>query len=134
MKKLLIIALLFCSFAASAQLTLSEKSTLASTESFRSRVYQGLFSKATYWITVGTPTNLKEQKQITYAKNFVKGGGGGIDMNVMVRFWLANFNTAPQLDSNSQPIDNNILNTAALDTVFDTLAGVLPGDQSLPIQ
>ncbi len=133
MKNLLIIALLFCSFAASAQLTLSEKAALANTESFRSRIYQGLFSKANYWVS-RTPANRKEQKQIIYAKAFVKGSAGGIDFNVMVRFWLSNYNGVPVLDSNGQPIDSQILNSSGLDTVFDTLAGVVAGDESLPVQ
>lgn len=134
MKNILIIALLFCSFAASAQLTLSEKSTLAETQSFRSRIYQGLFSKANYWVTLGTAANLKEQKAIAFAKNFVRGGGGGMDMNVITRYWLANYNTAQVLDGEGQPIDNEILNTAALDTVFNNLAGIVAGDESLPIE
>jgi len=134
MKKILIIALLFCSFAASAQLTLSEKSTLASTESFRSRIYQALFSKANFFVAQGTPADLKAQKQQNYAKAFVKGGSASIDIYAACRFWLANYNDVPVLDGQNQPTDSQILNSAGLDTVFDSLAGVVSGDNLLPIQ
>ena len=139
MKKLLIIIAFAGSFSAQAQLTLSQKSELAETQSFRSRIYQGLYSKANYWVTVGTATNLKEQKQITYAKAFVRGSAGGTDHNVTTRYWLSNYNAVPDLIGapsylEGQPSDNAILNTAALDVVFNTLAGVLPGDEALPIQ
>ncbi len=140
MKKLLILLFVLISFSAFSQLTLSEKSNLAETQSFRSRVYQGLFAKANFWIVTGTPDNLKEQKLIEYSKNFVKGGSGGIDQNVVTRYWLSNYNVAPPdlIGSPSplegQPSDDAILNTAALDAVFNTLAGVLPGDENLPVE
>lgn len=141
MKKLLILLFVVLSLGASAQLTLSEKSNLAETQSFRSRVYQGLFSKANFWIVdvAGAPANLKEQKLYNYSKNFVKGGGAGIDQNVATRYWLSNYNVAPPdliggpSDLEGQPSDDAILNTAALDTVFNTLAGVIAGDENLPV-
>lgn len=132
MKKLLII--FFLAFVASAsygQLTLSEKSTLAESQIFRSRLYQALFSKANYWLP-RTPLNLREQKLITYSKAFVRGGAGGIDANVMTRLWLAN--GVQILDSFNQPIDSEILNSAGLDLVIETLAGVVTGDNLLPVQ
>jgi len=138
-KLLLIIAIALFINDANAQLSLSQKSDLAETGTFRSRVYQALFSKANYWITVGTPTNLKEQKLIDFSKNFVHGGGGGMDQNVMTRYWLANYNVAPPdlIGAPSplagQPSDDAVLNTAALDTVFNSLASVAPGDQNLPV-
>lgn len=140
MKKLIILLFVLVSFSTFSQLTLSEKSNLAETQTFRSRVYQGLFAKANFWITTGTPTNLKEQKLIDYAKNFVKGGGGGVDQNVMTRYWLANYNASPPdlIGEPSalagQPSDDAILNTAALDAVFNTLAGVVAGDENLPVE
>ena len=122
-----------------AGLTLSEKSSLSDQQTFRSRVYQALFAKANYWVTVGTPTNLATQKQINYGKAFVKGSAGGMDQNVTTRYWLSNYNADPpaliaapsQLEG--QPSDTAILDTAALDTVFNNLAGVLPGDEILPV-
>jgi len=135
MKKLIII--FFLAFAASAsyaQLTLSEKTSLADNNLFRSRVFQALFSKANFFVAQGTPANLKAQKQQNYAKSFVRGLAGGIDANVMVRFWLANYNGVAILDSFDQPIDSEILNSAGLDVVFDSLAGVVSGDDLLPIQ
>lgn len=134
MKKLIII--IFLAFVASAsygQLTLSEKSTLAESQIFRSRLYQALFSKANYWLP-RTPLNLREQKLLAYSKTFVRGGAGGIDANVMTRLWLANYNGVQILDSFNQPIDSEILNSAGLDLVIETLAGVVTGDNLLPIQ
>lgn len=134
MKKLIIIFLLaFVAAPTFAQLTLSEKSTLAESQTFRSRLYQSLFSKANYWLN-RTPLNLKEQKLITYSKTFVRGGAGGIDANVMTRLWLANYNGVQILDSFDQPIDSEILNSAGLDLVIETLAGVVTGDNLLPIE
>ena len=132
MKKLIII-FVFIASTASAQLTLSQKSTLALNTVMRERVYQALFSKANYWIAQ-TVTNLQNQKQNNYARAFVKGAAGGIDANVVTNYWLAGYNTVPVLDGNGQPTDSEILNSAQLDTVFNTLAGVLPGENLLPIQ
>jgi hypothetical protein len=135
MKKLLfIVTFLLASISGYSQLTLSEKSALAQNSVFRARVYQALFSKANFWIGQ-TPTNLKNQKLNTYAKAFVKGTAVGIDIQVVTNYFLAGFNNVnPNLDGNGQPIDSLILGSAQLDTVFETLAGVLPGDQSLPVQ
>jgi len=118
-----------------AQLTLTEKNTLADNFTFRGRVFQGLFSKASFFeASVGTPANLKEQKQRNYATPFLKGGSNSIDIYAIVRTWLANYNTDPPvLDGDNQPTDDAILNTAALDTVYNILAGVQDGDDLLPI-
>lgn len=119
-----------------AELTLSEKSILSDTPSFRSRVLQGLFSKANFFKGQSNPANLKEQKQQDYARKFVNGGSSQIDIFSTTRLWLANYNTpTPLLDEQipAQPTDSEILNTAALDIVFDSLAGVLPGDINEPI-
>jgi hypothetical protein len=134
MKKLIfIIALLLASVAGYSQLTLSEKSTLAQSSVFRARLYQALFSKANFWLGQ-TADNLQKQKQIEYAKVFVKGGAGGIDIGVVTNYFLAGFNNVnPQLDGNGQPIDSLILNAAQLDNVFNTLAGVVAGDNLLPV-
>jgi hypothetical protein len=129
----LFIALLFVTVTASAQLTLSEKNALSENAVFRGRVYQGLVSKANYFVTLGTASNLMQQKQLAYAKHFVQGKAS-IELYIVTRYWLANYNSAPILDNNSQPVDNEILNTAALDTVFNTLAGVNAGDELLPVQ
>jgi hypothetical protein len=40
----------------------------------------------------------------------------------------------PVLDGNGQPTDTEILNSAGLDVVYNTLANVLPGDQAKPIE
>jgi hypothetical protein len=138
MKKLLLILLVCFSIEASAQLTLSEKSQLAQTESFRQRIYQALFSKANFYIgqpevnpqaSVTTTNNLARQKQKAFAVALSKGQVS-IDLKVATHFWLANYNSVPQLDSNNQPTDSQILNTAALDAVFDSYAGVISGDTS----
>jgi len=119
-----------------AQLTLSEKSALAEDPTFRSRVFQGLFSKANFYnAETGTPTDLANQKQRTYAASFLKGGANSIDIFATVRHWLSNYNTdPPSLDGNNQPDDDAILNGNSLDIVYDLLAGVLPGDDLLPIE
>lgn len=117
-----------------AQLTLSEKSTLAESGTFRNRIFQALFSKANFHRVQTNPANLKAQKQQNYADPFLRGGGNSIDIFAVTRFWLANYNVdPPDLDGNSQPTDDAILNTAALDTVYDSLAGVQDGDELLPI-
>lgn len=135
MKKLVTILFLFAAVAANAQLTLSEKSALADNALFRSRVHQGLYSKANFWQGQSNPANLKAQKQQNYARVFLSGAGNSIDIASCTRFWLANYNGTPVLDSNNQPIDSQILDdTAALDVVYDLLAGVLPGDENRPIQ
>ena len=131
--RFLFIALLFVTVTASAQLTLSEKNALSENAVFRGRIYQALVSKANYFVTIGTAANLRAQKQLAYAKQFVQGKAQ-IELYIVTRYWLANYNTNPILDSNNQPIDNEILNTAALDTVFNTLAGVNAGDENLPVQ
>ena len=128
-----VVTLAMISHSASAQLTLSEKSALARNEVMQSRVLQALFSKANYWLGQ-TATNLKTQKQIAYANAFVKGAAGGLDSRVTTNYWLSGYNGVPILDSNSQPIDSQILNSSQLDTVFDTLAGVVAGDNLLPVQ
>ncbi len=133
MKNILIALLLFFSLSASAQLTLSEKSALARDEVMQARILQALFSKANYWLGQ-TATNLKTQKQIAYANVFVKGAAGGLDSRVITNYWLSGYNGVPVLDSNNQPIDSQILNSSQLDTVFDTLAGVVAGDNLLPVQ
>jgi hypothetical protein len=132
MKKLITLALIILSFTASAQLTLSEKSALATDAVMQARVFQALFSKANYWLGQ-TATNLKTQKQIAYANTFVKGSAGGLDIRVITNYWLSGYNGVPILDSKGQPIDSQILNSAQLDTVFDTLAGVVAGDNLLPL-
>jgi len=135
MKKLIIIILLaFVAAPGFAQLTLSEKTTLADNSLFRSRVFQALFNKANFFVAQGTPANLKAQKQQNYAKAFVKGGSASIDIYAAARFWLANYNGVAVLDGQNQPTDSQILNSAGLDTVFDSLAGVVSGDDLLPIQ
>lgn len=116
-----------------AQLTLSEKSTLAENAGFRNRLFQGIFAKANFHRLQSNPTNLKAQKQQNYASPFLKGGSNSIDIYAITRFWLSNYNTDPaDLDLNDEPTDDAILNTAALDTVYDSLAGVVIGDELLP--
>jgi len=116
-----------------AQLTLSEKSALATNGEFMARVFQGLYSKANFWKLQPAPTDLADQKRINYSVT-VLTRGGGVDLASVARFWLANYNADPPvLDGNSQPTDSAILDTAALDTVYDTLAGVVAGDDLLPI-
>jgi|SRR6478609_542847 len=132
MKKLILLSFLLISLSASAQLTLSQKSTLAQTSSFRDRIVQALMSKANVYLPQ-TPSNLAWQKQVNYAKNFTKGTVT-LDVVAITRFWLANYNGVPVLDGNGQPTDSEILNSAGLDVVYNTLANVLPGDQSLPIE
>ena len=134
MKKYILITLfsLMC-FAASAQLTLSQKATLASTQSFRDRIYQALCSKANVYLPQ-TPANLQWQKQVNYANFFLRGGASSVAMTVTARFWLSNYNGVPVLDGNGQPTDTEILNSAGLDVVYNTLANVLPGDQARPIE
>lgn len=116
-----------------AQLTLSEKASLAATPSFRNRVYQALFAKANVYLPQ-TPNNLEWQKQVNFAKYFVRGNAATIDITVVTSFWLANYNGVPVLDGNGQPTDAQILNSAGLDVVYNTLANVKPGDSSLPIE
>lgn len=131
-----------------AQLTLSEKNTLAENSIFRGRVFQGLFSKANYHRGLTTPTNLKAQKQQNYADKFLIGGANSIDIFAVSRFWLSNFNvehnatqtinsvpnTPIGFDQETlQPYDDGILNTAALDTIYDSLAGVIDGDENAPV-
>jgi hypothetical protein len=141
MKQLFTIALFVFAFSASAQLTLSEKATLAQQETFRQRIYQAMFAKASSYNSqpavnpqsaVTTSNNLARQKQKIFALAFSKGQVS-FDLKVATHVWLANYNSAQILDSNGQPIDTQI-NTAALDVVFDLLAGVLPGDNLLPPQ
>ena len=131
MKRILLIALLFVSFASTAQLTLSQKSTLAETQSFRSRVYQAVFSKANVYVGQ-TPNNLAWQKQVNFGKAFVTGSASSYDITVMTRLWLANYNGVPVLDANGQPTDSEILNSAGLDVVYNQYAKVNPGDEALP--
>lgn len=131
MKKLLLVLLVVSSFAANAQLTLSEKATLAQVQTFRERIYQGMFSKANFWLTQ-SPTTLEKQKQINFATSFSKGAAGGIDIKVLTHLWLANYNGVPVLDGQNQPIDTQILNTSALDVVYNLMAGVVSGDSGLP--
>jgi hypothetical protein len=132
MKKLLIIAFLLVSTFASAQFTLTEKSNLAYNPIFRNRVYQALFSKANVY-TGQTPQNLAWQKQVLYARIFTTKQLS-TDLEVITRFWLSNYNGVPVLDGNGQPTDNEILNSNALDIVYNALSGVNPGDDQLPIQ
>lgn len=116
-----------------AQYTLTEKSALAENSSFRSRLFQALFSKANYH-RMQTPQNLKQSKQQTYALNFLKGGANSIDIHATTRFWLANYNAdPPELDGNNQPSDNAILNTQPLDVLYDALAGVVAGDENISL-
>ncbi len=132
MKRIIFIfSLVIASLAANAQLTLSQKSTLAQSATFRDRLYQALMSKANVYISQ-TPTNLQWQKQVNYAKAFAKGISQ-IDVQVVARFWLANYNGVPVLDVNNQPTDNEILNSAGLDVVYNALAGINAGDQALPL-
>jgi hypothetical protein len=112
-------------------LTLSQKSTLAATQSFRDRVYQAIFAKANVYLPQ-VPSNLEWQKQVNFAKYFVRGAAASFDIQVITRFWLANYNGAEVLDSNSQPTDTEILNSVGLDVVYNTLANVIPGDNALP--
>lgn len=114
---------------------------LVSTQSFRDRVFQGMFSKANFFIAqpiqdpngaVTGNNNLALQKRINYSIGFSKGQAGSIDAKVLTQLWCANYNAdPPELDNNDQPDDNAILNTAALDVVFDLYAGVVTGDSSL---
>lgn len=117
-----------------AQLTLTEKNILAENPTFRGRIFQGLFSKANFWDQqTGIPANLKVQKQRNYATPFLKGGANSIDIYAISRFWLSNYNVDPPvLDGENQPTDNEILNTNALDIVYDALSGVEDGDNLLP--
>ncbi len=133
MKKNLFIIFFLSAIAASAQLTLSEKSALAQNNLFQSRVQQALYSKANFWRTQTNPTNLRAQKNIAFAAIFLVGSFS-YDHPAVVRTWLANYNGTAILDSNNQPTDNQLLDTAALDVVYDLLAGVKAGDQNLPIQ
>jgi hypothetical protein len=134
MKKLITIVLIaLAGIVSAAELTLSEKSALAESQLFRARIFQALNSKANFW-RASTPTNLKQYKQRVYALKFLTGGQNSIDIHATARFWLANYNTAnPVLDGNNQPTDLEILEGAGLDVVFDLLAGVVSGDELLPI-
>jgi hypothetical protein len=96
-------------------------------------VQQALYSKANFWRTQTNPTNLRAQKNIAFAAIFLVGSFS-YDHPAVVRTWLANYNGTAILDSNNQPTDNQLLDTAALDVVYDLLAGVKAGDQNLPIQ
>jgi len=120
-----------------AQLTLSERAILAESSTFRTRLFQGLFSKANFHRVQINPANLKAQKQQNYADGFLTGGANSIDIHANTRFWLANYNADPpemvDVEGVQQPTDNAILNTSALDTVYDALAGVLDGDESIPL-
>lgn len=121
-----------------AELTLSEKNVLATNTIMIGRITQGLFSKANFWL-LQTPTNLLQQKCKTFAKNWVLGGANSSDVHAYTRFWFANYNVDPPdlIGSPSplegQPSDAAVLNTAALDTVYNSLAGVEIGDNLLPI-
>jgi hypothetical protein len=117
-----------------AQLTLTERTNLALNSTFNGKVFQALYSKANYWNAQGIPTNLKLQKQKNYSLN-VLTHGGGVDLASVTRFWLSNYNADPPvLDQDGQPTDSEILNTGALEIVYDTLAGVVAGDDAIPIQ
>lgn len=121
-----------------AQLTLSEKTALAENGIFRSRIFQGIFSKANFHRAQVNPQNLKAQKQQNYADPFLLGGANSIDIYAISRFWLSNYNADPPdlvigPDGSSQPSDDAILNTSPLDIVYDSLAGVEDGDENLPI-
>jgi hypothetical protein len=133
MKKLFVIVLLFVSLSASAQLTLSQKSALAENEVFRSRIYQALFSKANVFINQN-PLNLEWQKKVIFARYFSSGYASSVNIKVVSNLWLANYNNVPVLDSNNQPIDQVILDSNALDVVYNLLAGIKPGDDQLPIE
>jgi hypothetical protein len=121
-----------------AQLTLSEKSNLARSESFRFRVFQALYAKANYWVLVdnagGAPANLAEQKKRNYAKSFVTGLSSGIDAQAAARFWLANYTADPPdligspSPDEGQPSDGALLNDVSTDVVFNRLVGVEYGD------
>jgi hypothetical protein len=116
-----------------AQLTLTQRSELAEDASFRGRLFQALFSKANYFLGQPAPVNIKAYKEQSFAVRFVNGGANNIDIYATSRFWLANYNAdPPELEPNGQPTDNAVLNTGALDTVYDSLAGVVAGDQNLP--
>lgn len=141
MKKLVFVILCMLTLSVSAQqMTLAEKSALAVNTTFISRVTQALFSKANYWIIFATPTNLEQQKQINFAKAWVLGGANTSDVYAYTRYWLANYVADPPELYGSpsplegQPSDNAILNTTPLDVIYNTLAGVLPGDNALPPQ
>jgi hypothetical protein len=118
-----------------AQLTLKQKNALAENAVFKGRLLQALFSKANYFLLLSSPaSNLKEQKQRNYAAEFVKGGSLWVDLHSIARLWLANYNTEnPELDEDGQPTDDEILNTIPLDLVYNKLAGVFPGDESVSV-
>ncbi len=130
MKTLIATLLVFASLVASAQLTLSEKAEMAKSPLMYERIYQALYSKANFWLNASV-TNLKVQKEQNFAKSFVKGNSS-IDIKAIVHYWLSGYNAVPVLDSNGQPTDSQILNSAQLDVVFDNLAGVVAGDNLLP--
>ena len=132
MKKLFLIALLFISFASSAQLTLSQKSDLATNTVFQGRIYQALFSKANVFLDQ-TPNNLEWQKKVLFGRKLASGVQHNIDINTITRAWLANYNGVPQLDSNNQPTDSQILESNGLDVIYNLLAGVKSGDEQLPV-
>lgn len=126
-----------------AQLTLTEKNTLAESSEFRGRVFQALFAKANFHKGI-TPTNLKEYKQKTFAEPFLQGGANSKDIFAITRFWLANYNVehdAQQGDpvvligfgEDKIPYDKGLLDTEALDIVYNSLAGVIAGDQNEPL-
>ena len=118
-----------------AQLTLSEKTTLAEDPTIRSRVFQVLFSKANFHRSPSNPANVKAEKQQNYAEPFLKGGANSIDIYAITRFWLSNYNDdPPTLDENGQPNDSEILDSFALDVVYDSLAGVIEGDENIPVE
>lgn len=120
-----------------ALLTLTEKNTLATNNLFIGRIYQGLFNKANFWSNASLlrlPINLKEQKQMTFSKGLLNGQVS-FDIAAIVRQWLANYNAdvTGKLDANEQPIDSEILDTDALDIVYNNLAGVSYNDNQVDI-
>lgn len=121
-----------------AELTLSERATMANTYTFQQRMFLGIRKKANYWKDFVPSTvaefNRRTQKRKQFAHK-VLNALTTVNIVAYCEFFLNQYNAdPPDLDGSTPPQITDIVITddGAADASFDYFAGVRTGDDTGP--
>lgn len=120
-------------------LTLSEKSQMANKNTFQQRLWAAWKHHAKYWINTEVPAqfpySLEIQKKKRYGKKILESDYGNI--KAIAEFFLNLYNDqapTPPLTPDGELTDEVLLTSTEAALTFAAFAGVVPGDDSEPIE
>lgn len=117
-----------------AQLTLSQKSTMANSLTLQRRLVSAVKATANYWATYSIDTfekyNVGIQKKKTFARQILSQSSIP-NPQAYAEYLLNQYtDTNPSLDENGELSDQVLSDSSASAATYDYFAGVLPGDDT----